>query len=228
MSDESPSNSARPFHRLFGLSWIDFFRGTDVVVETEVDLSAKLQLLDVVIIRPGATPLALTLPDGFEDLAKHNLITFKSYQEVLNEWTLWELIGHFVNYRKQSSASWNELLPLAEIRLYALTARFPQKMARQIPFTMKQEGVYDIEGLGLKIRVVVLGQLPEKDANAMLHLFSASERLLRFGREQYRPFSSESSTLLMNLIDTFEEDWICVTNFKSSSKKQELDCSEGN
>jgi hypothetical protein len=36
----------RPWHRLFGLSLVDFFRGMPVSVELEKDLSLKQQLLD--------------------------------------------------------------------------------------------------------------------------------------------------------------------------------------
>jgi hypothetical protein len=39
----------RPWHRLFGLSLVDFFRGMPVSVELEKDLSLKQQLLDVVL-----------------------------------------------------------------------------------------------------------------------------------------------------------------------------------
>src|SRR5213080_4306652 len=95
----------RPLHRLFGLSWIDFFDGTAVDVETEMDLSVKQQFIDVALIRHGTGPLPRALPDGFEDLAAHNLLTFKSHQEALDDWTLCELLGHYVNYRKQSSPS---------------------------------------------------------------------------------------------------------------------------
>src|SRR6266508_2303059 len=90
-------NEPRPLHRLFGLSWIDFFQGTTVSVETELDLSLKQQFLDVVLIRKGPEPVPRPLPDGLEDLAAHNLITFKSHQESLDAWALWELVGHFVN-----------------------------------------------------------------------------------------------------------------------------------
>jgi hypothetical protein len=45
-----------PWHRLFGLSWVDFFRGLPVIVELEKDLSLKQQLLDVVIVRKGTAP----------------------------------------------------------------------------------------------------------------------------------------------------------------------------
>jgi hypothetical protein len=104
-------SETRPLHRLFGLSRIDFFQGTPVAVETELDLSLKQQFIDLVLIRKGPGPLPRPLPDGFEDLAAHNLLTFKSHQEALDAWALWELIGHFVNYRKQASPSLHDLLP---------------------------------------------------------------------------------------------------------------------
>jgi hypothetical protein len=81
-------SETRPLHRLFGLSWIDFFQGTSIDVETELDLSLKQQFLDLVLIRGSAGPLPRPLPDGFEDLAAHNLVTFKSHQEALDAWAL--------------------------------------------------------------------------------------------------------------------------------------------
>src|SRR5215471_15498313 len=106
-------SETRPLHRLFGLSWIDFFQGTPISVETELDLSLKQQFIDLVLIRKGPGPLPRPLPDGFEGLAAHNLVTFKSHQEALDAWALWELVGHFVNYRKQASPSLHDLLPEA-------------------------------------------------------------------------------------------------------------------
>jgi hypothetical protein len=46
----------RPWHRLFGLSWQDFFRGAPVRVELEKDLSHRQQLLDLVILRAEGGP----------------------------------------------------------------------------------------------------------------------------------------------------------------------------
>jgi hypothetical protein len=80
----------RPWHRLFELSWIDFFQGTDVTVEPELDLSLKQQFLDLVLLRRGPNPIPRTLPDGFEDLAAYNLVTFKSHQETLDGWALFD------------------------------------------------------------------------------------------------------------------------------------------
>jgi hypothetical protein len=71
----------RPWHRLFGLTWMDFFTGQPVTVELEKDLSLKKQLLDVLLIRKEAEILSCRLPDGFEDLAWYNLVTFKSHAQ---------------------------------------------------------------------------------------------------------------------------------------------------
>lgn len=131
-------NAARPWHRLFGLSLIDFFRGTPVEVELEKDLSLKQQMLDVVLIRRGFSPLTCLLPDGFDELRPHTLISFKSYQEALDGWTLQELIGHYVNYRKQASPSMQNLLPELDFRLIAVSVRYPQGLARQVTLTPSQ------------------------------------------------------------------------------------------
>src|SRR6266700_170549 len=171
-----------------------------------MDLSLKQQFVDLVLIRKGAEPIPRRLPDGFGDLAGHNLLTFKSHQEALDGWALWELIGHFVNYRKQSSPSLADLLPETDFRLFAVCARYPEQLARRVPLKRLSEGVYEVECLGLRIRVVVVSQLPQHENNAMLHLFSATRELLRYGQEHYRPRSPETSTLLYTLFNAYSED----------------------
>jgi hypothetical protein len=198
-------SGSRPLHRLFGLSWIDFFQGAPIGVETELDLSLKQQFLDVVLIRKEPGPLPRPLPDGFENLDAHNLLTFKSHQEALDGWALWELVGHFVNYRKQASPSLQDLLPEDTFRLFAVCARFPHNLAQQVALTPLREGVYEVQGLALRIRVIVVSQLPLREHNAMLHLFSAREELLRYGRDHYQPHSPETSTLLYELFTTYSE-----------------------
>jgi hypothetical protein len=79
------------WHRHFGLLLTDFFTGSPFVVELEKDLSIKKQLLDVVILRKGKGRFAERLPDGLDDLADHNLITFKSHHEALDDWALNDL-----------------------------------------------------------------------------------------------------------------------------------------
>jgi hypothetical protein len=151
MPDEK---STRDWHRLFGLLLTDFFTNSPFAVEVEKELSHQKQQLDVVILRKRKGRFAERLPDGLDDLAAHNLITFKSHQDVLDDWTLKELTGHYVNYRKQLS---KPPLPEADFRLYAVCARFPHNLAQQVPWERLQEGVYRCRRGTDVIRVVVAG-----------------------------------------------------------------------
>src|SRR5437588_3192723 len=117
------------WHRHFGLLLTDFFADSPFLVELEKDLSLKQQFLDVVIIRKRKGRFSGQLPDGLDDLADHNLITFKSHQETLDDWALKELTGHYVNYRKQVSRAAQPLLPEGAFRLYAVCSRYPQNLA---------------------------------------------------------------------------------------------------
>lgn len=87
-----------------------------------------------------------------------------------------------------------------------MCARFPDNLAQQVALTPLREGVYEVWALTLPIRVIVVRQLPQVEHNALLHLFSAREELLRYGREHYRPRSRETSTLLYKLFQAYSED----------------------
>jgi hypothetical protein len=136
-------DALRDWHRLFGLLLIDFFTGSPFSVEVESDLSVQKQLLDVVIVRRRRGRFAGRLPDGLEDLTEHNLITFKSHREALDDWALKELLGLYVAYRKLASVSPSDLLPEDQFGLYAVTARFPHNLSGQVPWQRRQAGVYD-------------------------------------------------------------------------------------
>jgi len=212
-------NEPRPLHRLFGLSWMDLFWNTPINVRPELDLSQRQQYLDLALLRTGPGDLPVTLPDGFEELAAHNLVTFKSRQEALDEEALWELVGHFVNYRKQSGPTSEEMLPAAEVRLFAVCARFPHNLAQQVALTRLRDGVYEIRELALRIRVIVAGQLPQAEPNAMLHLFSARQDLRRYGREHYRPRSPDASTVLNQLFTMYDEEETMSDELKEYARK---------
>ena len=101
------------WHRLFGLTMTDYFTGSAYRIELEKDLSSKQQLLDVY------------------------LMTYKSLRQPLDAWALDELVGHYVNYRKQSSPSLEELLPVEDFRLYAVSTRHPGKRSiRCVPLSL--------------------------------------------------------------------------------------------
>jgi len=161
------------------------------------------------VIRKETATLDCRLPDGFEGLATCNLITFKSHQEKLSDWTLKELIGHYVNLRKQVSPSMDEddLLSEEQFRLYAVSSRYPQQLAgKHIALQPVMEGDYEVPVLATRIRIIVANQLPLQEHNAMLHLFSTRAELLVYGVQHCRIRSWETSTLLLRLYQIFQQE----------------------
>jgi len=155
------------WHRIFGLTLADFFTGSAYRVEVEKDLSLKQQFVDVVIIEWEAGGPIPELPDGLEDLARHNLLSYKSRHQPLEGWTRDELLAYYVNYRRQASAAAKKLLPADDFRLYAVCTRMPKKLASIVPLKPLKKGVYEIQWGMQKIRIIVLSQVPKIKRNAI-------------------------------------------------------------
>jgi len=205
------SQGLRDWHRLFGLLLTDFFTGSPFAVEVEHDLSEQQQFLDVAIVRRRRGRFVGRLPDGMDDLAEHNLFTFKSHREALDPWAIRELLSHSVGYRKLVSPSTSELLPEDQFRLYAVAARFPHNLAVQVPWHERQPGVYDCRwGLDV-VRVIVAGQLPREPHNAPLHLFSAAPELVGFAGGAYRRRSPQTSRLLSQLFESLQGEGFAMS-----------------
>jgi hypothetical protein len=132
----------RDWHRLFSLLLTDFFTGSPFVVEVERDLSQQHRLLDVVIVRRRRGRFTGALPDRLDDLAEHNLLTFKSLHAALDDWAIRELLGSYIAYRKLLSPSPSDLLPEDRFRQYAVCAQFPHNLSdmRCIPLSRSRAG----------------------------------------------------------------------------------------
>ncbi len=200
----------RDWHRLFGLLLTDFFTGSPFSVQVEPDLSVQQQFLDVAIVRRGRGRFSGRLPDGLDLRAEHNLVTFKSHREALDDWAVRELVAHYVAYRKLVSRSPSDLMPADRFRLYAVCARFPHNLAGQIPWQERQAGVYDCQWALDTMRVVVAGQLPREAHNAPLHLFSASPELVGYAGAAYRQRSENTSALLRQLFEKFRGEGLTM------------------
>jgi hypothetical protein len=133
-------------------------------------------------------------------------VTFKSHQEPLDAWAIHELIGHYVNYRKQISPSMKELLPESHFQLYAVCVREPQALFQQVPPTKLQDGVYELVFIDRRVRIIVVQQLPLAEQNAFLHLFSTRLEQVRYAREHYKPRTQDLTTLFYQLIKVYYED----------------------
>jgi hypothetical protein len=214
----------REWPRLFGLLLTDYFTGSPFVVELEPDLSLQQQLLDVVIVRKRRGRFTGRLPDGLDDLLDYNLITFKSHQGALDDWSLKELTGHYVKYRRKLTERGDPLLPEEVFRLYAVCARFPHNLAQLVPWEQLQEGVYQVQRGTDRFRVIVTGQLPQTDHNAPLHLFSAAPEQVRYGAQHYRQRSEDTSTLLNQLFQGYEREGLTMPytmeDFRRDFRKQ--------
>ena len=191
------------WHRLFGLALTDFFTDSTWVVELEKDLSLKRQLLDVVILRKDTGNPIETLPDGLDNLGKYNLLSYKSLREPFDDWALKELTGHYVNYRKQISPSFQDLLAEEEFQLYGVSSRYPQKLASQVEFQAIQEGVYEIQRGSDLIRMIVLSEIAHAEHNTIWHLFSGIPGEVEFAARQYRGHTREISTILNQLFENY-------------------------
>jgi hypothetical protein len=196
------------WHRLFGLTLTDYFTGSSYGVELEKDLSLKQQFLDVVIIERKNGILPSELPDGFENLAAHSLVTYKSLRESLDEWTVEELIGHYVNYRKQVSPSLKDLLPAEEFRLYAVSTLYPKNLAKQIKFNPAGKGVYDVTYGIRKIRIIVTNRISEEKRNALWLLFSGIPEKVRYGAEHYKGHLGEMSSIMNQLFARYKTEGV--------------------
>ena len=200
---EPQESQVTNWHRLFGIVLKDFFHGTPFIVELEKDLSIKQQWLDVVIIRKQPGPVTKPFPDGLNDLSDHNLITFKSHQESLTDWSIKELIGHYVNYRKQVSPTMKQLLPETDFKLFAVSARFPDQIHAANPMLMQSPGVHQLQWGTDTVTVLVMRDLPDEEQNALLHLFSAVPKKIQYAKDYYRPQLPDNSTVLLQLLKEY-------------------------
>ncbi len=196
------------WHRILGTALAEEFAGSPFAVDTELDLSFRQQRLDILIIRklPGAYPGRL--PDGLEGLVDYNLVTYKSLHEPPDVWSLDELLGHYVNYRKQVALPDDKLLPEEAFQLYGICTRFPQKLASRVALLPRQTGVYDVPWGARPIRIIVLSEIPAEPHNAIWALFSASAEKVVYGAEQMRDRMEQMSTVVNKLLENYELEGI--------------------
>jgi len=208
----------KPWHRWLGILLTDLFVGRPWSVTMEEELSLKSQRLDILIIErrdaadATADPAALEgLPDGLENLAAHNLLSYKSAAEPFNAWALEELISHYVTYRKLASLRARTgargadeplaeptgaypLLPARDFRRYAIATRQPRQLLRQLPAGACRAtacpGVYDLLIGALPVRLIVLDTLAKQPHNAPWELFAHASDQTQYGFTHYQPRSS--------------------------------------
>jgi len=192
------------WHRLFGLTLIDYFTDSGYDVEVEKDLSVKKQRLDILIIERESGSQISEPPDGLENLARHNLLTYKSLQQALDAWTLDELIGHYVNYRKLCSSSLEALSPVEDFQLYAVSTRHPEKLETEASLKPIKEGVYEVRWGSRRIQLIILSEIPQIARNAPWLLFSGIMEKVHFGESHYQWREKNLSSVINKLFKFYQ------------------------
>ena len=199
------------WHRLFGLTLMDWLAGSNYQVELEKELSLKKQYLDVVIIRKTTGKPLTEIPVGLETLNEHNLLTYKSLREPLDEWAIEELIGHYTNYRKLVSPSLEELLPASQFQLYAISTRYPQQLlSKKIDFKETQTGVFDLTWGTRFIRLIVLSRVSLGEHNALWLLFSGQEQGFKYGDQHYHWHQPSERAVLKQLYELYQQEGVVM------------------
>ena len=205
------------WHRLFGIAVTLYFAEYPLTIELhlssevgEKEMAIKRQLLDILIMKKGDEALPGRMPDGLEDLAPYNLLTYKSMQEALDDWALKELTGHYVNYRKVVSPSLDQLVSEELFGLFAVSTRYPQKLARQSGpnWQRLQKGVYQVKRGSDIIRVIVLKEVPKAPHNLLWQLFSAQQEKVQDAARHYSESGSEINTVINKLLAKYQAEGI--------------------
>lgn len=118
----------------------------------------------------------------------------------------------------------DELLDEDQFRLFAVTARYPQQLvSKGVPLQPVSEGAYDIHVLTSRVRLIVANQMPQQEHNAMLHLFSAKGELLAYGARHYRIRSTETSTLLRELLKRYQQEALTMPDLLEEFTRDAID-----
>jgi hypothetical protein len=187
---EHDVQNQKNWHRLMGLLLERTLSEAFWEVRLEAETTRVPQYLDVLILkRPTPMPQAIMLPDGLTLTTEINLLSYKSHQESLTIWTIQELIGHYVSYRKILAVKdQDHTLPdAARFQLYAITTMYPTALATQMGTAWQvteQSGVYRLIGFGLEITVIVTRQIPPAPHNRPWNLLSHDPKLIRYAVEQ--------------------------------------------
>jgi hypothetical protein len=214
LNPQKPSKKRkRDWHRLLGMFMTAHFENSPYEVEVEKDLTLKKQLIDIIIIRRCEEGEFERYPDGLDNMGAYNLLSYKSLHESFTVWSLLELGGHYVNYRKQVSPNLEHLLAADQFRLYGVTTHHPAQIIRIFNPQRIKAGVYELQWEDVCIRLIVLSQIPEGDYNYLWRLFSARPKMVEEARTHYDTHykDSDHSILMQQLYEFYLKENLPMT-----------------
>ncbi len=104
----------------------------------------------------------------------------------------------------------DKLLPEEQFRLFAVSTRYPQKLANDSGRNFKklQEGVYQVKRGSDLIRVIVLKEIPNAEHNLIWQLFSAQEEKVQYAARRYFGASSQINSMINGLLTKYKAEGI--------------------
>ena len=201
------------WHRAFGIAIKRLISELGYSVHMEMEVSQQKQLLDLIIIRQEQVKPIQTeqLCDGFDNLAKYNLISYKSLHESFNDFAVEELYGYYISYRKLTEQKAFKP-PKTDYRLYGIATQKPEKLLRTVNHKQIQPGVYDLL-TGLKpIRLLALNALEQKASNAILNLFSNRREQFTYGYKNIdqQKFNTRDTPVVNKIIELYKLEGVTM------------------
>ena len=128
-----------------------------------------------------------------------------------------ELVGHYVNYRKVLGERQTKC---EDIRLYAVSTRYPRGLLSITSAKEVKTGVFEIRVLSRKIRILVLSRLPLAQQNAVLAFFSFDVEKVRFALENYQWQLEDGSTVVNQLLEKYSLEGIAMPYTMEQFRKE--------
>ncbi len=226
------------WHRYLGIVLEDFYSNSAVEVVLEKDLSKRQKFLDIVLLLGGELPWPQDIcPDGLEPdaMRPHTLLSFKSHQDALNRDSVEHLIACTSDYRYQAQAEKRAemdpdtakkepaLIPNDQLRVMAVTARYPEALAEQLGENWKQSdkpGVYEMTWGTRVIDVIVCRRVEVIERNSLWLLFSGDPEKVAFGMRHFGLKQPDLSTILNDIHQTYQLEGLNMPYTVEDYKKE--------
>jgi hypothetical protein len=106
-------------------------------------------------------------------------------------------------------------------RLYAVTARYPAKLAEAVELERKTEGVYDVRWGIRNIRIIVLSRISPGRKNAIWQLFSAVPEKVAEGVNEYQ-WRGKPSWAINELFSAYKLEGIIAMPYTMEDFKKDV------
>lgn len=174
------------WHQILGNALKDCFSDTSYSVEIDKELMIK-QFPDILLVEEHQGKKIDQSLRGLENLAKYNIITYKSWREPLDSWVIDELGCYYVLFRKIISQEPDKpLLSEKNFKLYGISTRFPYKLSKQEELVYEEPGIYYVKRGTGKIKIIVISRLPKQKKTALWQMFSTRPDMIEYGLSEYK------------------------------------------